>query len=308
MKHIFIINPMAGKTDSKNAILAVLKKYDAIEYEFYETKAPKDATRFIREYCTQNPDEEVRFYACGCDGTINEVASGCVGFEHASMTVYPCGSGNDFVKYYGGTDAFMDIDALINAEDRKIDIIDCGNGHYAINVLNFGFDSIVCSTMISVKRKPIIGGKNAYTTGIVKALITGMRNSCVVKADGETLNPNGEFLLCTCANCQFVGGAYRCGPDATNDDGYMDVCLVKPLSRLKFPTMLTPYKNGKHLVDPRFTDYIVYRRCKTVELETTDPKFEACLDGEMLPTQKLTATIIPQAIRFAVPKTAKPII
>ncbi len=308
MKHIFIINPMAGKTDSKAEILSALKKYDAIAYDFYETKGSRDATNFIRDYCTKNPDEKVRFYACGGDGTINEVASGCVGFANASMTVYPCGSGNDFVKYYGGIQPFMDIDALINGEEKEIDIIDCGNGHYAINVLNFGFDSIVCSTMIAVKRKPIIGGNNAYTTGIIKGLVSGMRNNCVVKVDGETLNPDGEFLLCTCANCQYVGGAYRCGPDATNDDGYMDVCLVKPLSRLKFPALLGPYKNGRHLADPKFAKYIIYRRGKTVELETTDPKFEACLDGEMLPTQKLTATVLPKAIRFAVPKNAKPII
>ena len=308
MKHIFIINPMAGKTDSKATILSVLKKYTDLDYEFYETKAPRDATRFIREYCSQNPDEQVRFYACGGDGTINEVASGCVGFENASMSVYPCGSGNDFVKYYGGTDAFLNIENLLAGEEHKIDIIDCGNGHYSLNVLNFGFDSIVCSTMISVKRKPIIGGKNAYTTGIVKGLVSGMRNSCIVKVDGETLNPDGEFLLCTCANCQYVGGAYRCGPEARNDDGMIDVCLVKPLSRLKFPSMLTPYKNGKHLDDKRFKEYIVFRRGKTVELETQDPRFEACLDGEMLPTQKLTATVVPQAIRFVIPKGAKPII
>ena len=53
MKHIFIINPMAGKTDSKATILSVLKKYTDLDYEFYETKAPRDATRFIREYCSQ---------------------------------------------------------------------------------------------------------------------------------------------------------------------------------------------------------------------------------------------------------------
>jgi len=47
MKHIFIINPMAGKTDSKAKILEVLKKYEKIAYEFYETKGPRDATAFI---------------------------------------------------------------------------------------------------------------------------------------------------------------------------------------------------------------------------------------------------------------------
>ena len=124
MKHIFVYNPAAGR-NSKAMIQALkekLKEYDGkIEYEFYFTKAQRDATAYIKERCAAEPDEQLRFYACGGDGTANEVLHGIVGAPNASMTVYPCGSGNDFVKYYGGSEPFLDVDALIaaiNVEDK----------------------------------------------------------------------------------------------------------------------------------------------------------------------------------------------
>ena len=101
MKHIFVINPAAGAVDAleeiKKKVNSEAKGYD---YEFYETKAPHDATEYIKSYCASHP-EKVRFYACGGDGTLNEVVNGVVGFDNAEVGCIPSGSGNDFVKYYG---------------------------------------------------------------------------------------------------------------------------------------------------------------------------------------------------------------
>ena len=97
MKHIFVYNPAAGR-NSKVAVEALqekMKEYDGkLEYEFYYTKSQRDATAFIKERCAAEPDEQLRFYACGGDGTANEVLHGIIDQPNASMTVYPCGSGN----------------------------------------------------------------------------------------------------------------------------------------------------------------------------------------------------------------------
>ena len=193
MKHIFVYNPMAGR-DNKAAIDRLREKmrtdYSHLDYEFYPTLASKDATVYVRNRCAAEPGTELRFYACGGDGTANEVLHGIVGAPNASMTCYPCGSGNDFVKYYGGADCFLDIDALVNGAETPIDIMKIGD-RYALNVTNFGFDAAVAKTMIEVKPKKLIGGKNAYTTGIVKSLIDSMKCNCTVYVDGERLN-NGK--------------------------------------------------------------------------------------------------------------------
>ena len=301
MKHIFIYNPTAGR-DNTARIAALQEKlkndYPELSIEFYPTKAAKDATAYVRSRLEAEPDVKMRFYACGGDGTANEVLHGVIGHENASMTCYPCGSGNDYVKYYGGAARFLDIDALINAEERVVDAMRIGD-RYSINVTNFGFDTEVARTMHEVRRKKLIGGKNAYTTGIIKALVTAMKNDCTVWVDGEKLN-DGKMLLCTVSNGRYVGGAYCCAPHSRNDDGLLDVCLVKPLSRLTLIKLIGVYKKGEHLDDPRFKNLITYRRGKSVRVVAPEG-FGYTLDGEIVMCNDFTIDICPGAVRFAVP-------
>lgn len=301
MKHIFIYNPTAG-ADNSQRIAALQEKmktdYAHLCFEFYPTKAQKDATRFVRARCEAEPNERLRFYACGGDGTANEVLHGIIGFPNASMTCYPCGSGNDYVKYYGGAARFLDVDKLIAAEEKTVDVMRVGD-RYSLNVTNFGFDTEVARTMHEVRRKKLIGGKNAYTTGIIKALATAMKNDCTVFVDGERLN-DGKILLCTVSNGRYVGGAYCCAPHSQNDDGLLDVCLVKPISRLTLVKLIGVYKKGEHLDDPRFKNIITYRRGKSVRVIAPEG-FGYTVDGEVVTDNDFTIDICPGAIRFAVP-------
>ena len=60
-----------------------------------------DAINFVKRRCSENEEDTV-FVACGGDGTLNAIVNGAIGFNNALVTCYPCGSGNDFVKIYGG--------------------------------------------------------------------------------------------------------------------------------------------------------------------------------------------------------------
>ncbi|HEY8395909.1 MAG TPA: acylglycerol kinase family protein, partial [Bacilli bacterium] len=102
MKHIFIINPKAGKRDQTEKVREIVQReLREDEYLFYVTKGPLDAKEIVNKYCREHEDEEKRFYSCGGDGTLNEVAAGVTGFSNTEVTYYPVGSGNDFVKYFG---------------------------------------------------------------------------------------------------------------------------------------------------------------------------------------------------------------
>ena len=306
MKHIFIFNPAAGKENAFQALEAQLKKdFGCADYEIYQTQAPGDAVAYIRNYCAAH-STPVRFYACGGDGTLNEVVNGAVGFSHASVGCYPCGSGNDFVKYYGGKKYFLDLKAQLEAAEEEIDLIRVGN-RYAINATHFGFDSCVAKTMMNVRRKKLIGGRNAYTTGIVVGLLKAMKNKCKVTVDGKLLNPDGKILLCTLANGQYVGGSFRCAPRSVNNDGLLEVCLVHPVSHMKFMSLINYYKEGTHLSDPKFESVLEYCRGKTVEVEAPDG-FVYSFDGELIRQNKFTVEVEPKALRFAVPKGARPIV
>ena len=306
MKHVFIINPAAGKENSYEEIRQALEALETpVDYELYETQAPGDATAYIRDYCRTHT-EPLRFYACGGDGTLNEVVNGAVGFDHVSVGCYPCGSGNDFVKYYGGKRVFLNIKELVEAPEEYIDLMRVGN-KYAINATHFGFDSCVAKTMMNVRRKKLIGGKNAYTTGVVVGLMKAMKNECKVYVDGELLNPKGTILLCTVANGQYVGGSFRCAPRSVDNDGLLEICLVHPVSHITFLRLIGDYTKGTHIGNPKFEKLIEYRRGKTVQIEAPEG-FVYSFDGELIPQKQFTVEVVKHALRFAVPKTAKPLI
>ena len=301
MKFIFIVNPHAGNEDATAKLRATV---DALpqkdDCEIYVTKAPGDATVFVNGWCAEHPDEQVRFYACGGDGSINEVANGLVGAKNASMTVYACGSGNDYIKYYGTKEDFLDLESLLNGVEKPIDLMKVGD-RYSINVTNFGFDTRVAQVGNKLKGKM---GAKAYTVGVVCALFSQMWTNCTITADGEVISPK-RLLLSSVSNGRYVGGQYKVAPRGTNDDGLLEVTVVKCISHFKFVSLLGPYTKGEHLDMPKFQKILVYRQAKKVHVKAKK-NFKYSLDGEIINCPEFDIEIAPGAIRFAVPaKLAK---
>ncbi len=300
MKYVFIVNPKAGAGENEKTVRAAIENLPQKENcEIYLTKAPGDAMNFVRERSENEKDEKIVFVACGGDGTINEVMNGAAGHENAAVTCFPCGSGNDFVKCFENKNGFLDLSSLLEKDWKKIDLLKVGN-RFSANVTNFGFDTTVAITINKEREKTGHGNKNAYTKGVVTALIKSMKNECTVIADGETLNPDGKLLLCTAANGQYVGGSFRCAPRAKLDDGLMEVCLIKPISRLRFVKILKPYTAGEHIDNDEMKDIVVYRQAKKVEV-IAKPGFAYSLDGEIIHADRFTIELVKNAVNFIAP-------
>ncbi|MDO5341507.1 MAG: diacylglycerol kinase family protein [Bacteroidia bacterium] len=299
MKHIFMVNTVAGKHSCLDEVKeAVSHDKNFSDYEIYTPESASDNTDFIKKYLEEHPEEETRFYACGGDGTANKVASGVVGHPNASMTILAHGSGNDYIKYYADLETFQNVNKVLHGEEHKVDIMKA-NDRYALNATHFGLDAVVAKAMNKIRRHTIFGGKMCYPFAVVWGFLTGMRTKCTVYADGEKLN-DGKICLCTVANGKYVGGSYKCAPKSKNDDGLLEVCLVKPLSRFRFPFLIKTYTEGSHLDNPRFQNLIVYRRAKQVIIEG-GKNFCVSLDGEIMEAQRIVVDNIQQAIRFVAP-------
>ena len=285
MKHIFIANPNAGQGKAVANIYNSLSSIDkSVGTEVYLTKGKCDAENYIKQYM-RKATEQVRFYACGGDGTIYEVVNGVAPFPLASFTVYPCGSGNDFVKTFGKKEDF-----LIKVNDR-----------FCVNACHFGFDTFVAKKMDELRSKPVIGGKNVYKTSVALGLAKGMRSKAKLTVDGKTVT-DGEFLLCTIANGQYVGGKYKCAPKAVVNDGFMEFCVADPITRMTFLRLAKYYEQGTHLEDKRFKDFLHYTRCKHVDIQAEEG-FSIALDGEVIPTTNAALDIIHNGIKMALPKS-----
>ena len=297
MKHVFIINPHAGlHTDSDLIKENVLKFSNEFDIEVFITKHEKDATKIVKNYLSTFGDNEVRFYACGGDGTLNEVINGIVNHKNASASVYPCGSGNDFVKSIGKTEDYLNLEKLLTAENKKIDVLLINDSFYCINVCNSGFDAMAARRANELKNQ---GKHNSYTRGVIKALFKGMKNKITFEVDGEILNKDGKLLLCTVANAMYYGGKYKCAPSALINDGMIDACLVHTTNVITLLKLIKQYELGNHLNNPKFKNLVEYKRCESVKL-TSDKEFDMSVDGEIISSKEFFVKILKNAINFGI--------
>ena len=130
LKHIFIINPSAGKNDSRQRIYTMaeaLREKHGLDVQCMLTASVGHAAALARGLAESG--EEVRLYACGGDGTVNEVANGIAGYANAAMTCIPIGTGNDFLKNFGADyEKFLDAENLWIEDDFAL--VSMCNGRY----------------------------------------------------------------------------------------------------------------------------------------------------------------------------------
>ena len=189
MKHLFIINPKAGKEDStqklKEKIDVLAKKY-ALDHKIMLTKYAGHATELVHEYVSDG--EEWRVYACGGDGTLNEVVNGVAEYSNAAVTVFPCGTGNDFVKTFGNmTGRFYSLEELILGEERELDLMCCA-GRYAINICSVGFDARAAHDVHKFSKWPGVKPYAAFSLSAAYNVILGMTENYKVKMNINSVN------------------------------------------------------------------------------------------------------------------------
>ena len=298
MRHIFIINPAAGKGRHMSELSEKISTELArINPEIYITKGRGDAKLFARE--TAKFGGDVRFYACGGDGTINEVASGIIGFENTQLVPIPCGSGNDFIKNFEDCDIFSNIAALEHCEVSKIDVVKI-NDEYAINIGNLGFDADVSDNMGKFKKLPFVSGKMSYNLSLAYCMFKKLGKKLSFLIDGET-KIEGEFLLSVFANGTTYGGGFMAAPYAILNDGKLDFCAIRKISRFKILEFVKLYKQGKHIESESLRKYVTFLSCKKVTFFSKKP-ISICMDGEnVMMDGEITVEIVPACLNIARP-------
>lgn len=303
MRHIFIINPTAGKRDCTIELMEMAKGLEArhhLTVDCILTKNKGYATEVTRSIAASG--EDVRFYACGGDGTANEVANGIVGRENAAMTCIPIGTGNDFLKNFGDmVPLFRDAENLWNGPQFPLDAIEC-NGRCALTIACSGFDAQVADDVHRFGKSPLLGGQGSYIASLaVNFLFRGLGHSWTITLDGEMLS--GEFVLAAVCNGRYYGGGFMPVAEARMDDGVLNTLVVKKVSRPTFLQFVKYYANGEYYRLPKFAKCYTARE---ITIESHGAPIVTCLDGESLHNQKVSLRMAPGKVNFFGPAGCDP--
>ena len=301
MKHIFIINPAAGKgADARRIRDEITSACKGLDFEIYHTTARGDATRFVRERIESKPTGDVyRFYACGGDGTISEVIGGAALAENVEVGCIPIGTGNDFVRNFTYPEHFTGIKHQLDGSAEVIDCYSYGEGKYGINMINIGFDCDVVAKASELKQRRLVPKSLAYIGGVF--VLLGQNKGCtirVVREDGSEVTK--EFQLVSVANGAYCGGGFNSAPKSSLSDGLLDVSLITKVTRRELITLIGSYKKGTHLETKLGKRVVEYSHAKKVEFAFPEPT-NVCIDGEISKMESLTLGIVPGAVKFLIP-------
>lgn len=293
MKHLFILNPVAGKGKTIELIPEIRNYCErtGLDYEIATTEYPGHATQISSKY---SKAQKLRIYSVGGDGTLNEVLNGMAG-TGSSLAAIPSGSGNDFIKSILGEK--MPADLIKSAVEGTEQLVDYAkvNDKYFINIASLGFDAEVVWQGRLFKKIPFISGSMVYVLGILASVIQCKNHHMEIKIDDSLIS--GKTLLVAVGNGRYYGGGMLALPDAEIDDGLFDICHVQAMKRLKILQLFPKYMKGKHATIKGVRLY----KGKKVEVNLDKPVPMNC-DGEVFLVDKATFEIFPKGLPFVFPR------
>ncbi len=295
MTHLFIINPAAGSRDRTKQYRRKIEEIcgsRGLDYRIEVSSAPGECTRIAREAAQSG--EEYRIYACGGDGTLNEVVAGAAGYDNVSVTCYRGGSGNDFIKIFSDPDAFQDLERLLDCREAEFDLMRC-NGDICLNICSVGLDARIGTDVSNYKRIPLLSGFRAYAVSTIVNVAKGISEHYVVKIGDEVIDGR-QTMICAC-NGRYYGGGFNPVPTADPCDGMLEVLVVNHVSRLLVPAVIGKYKDGRYKELPKL---VKHYRTKELTILCDKPT-PINLDGELRTAQEVHICVAPEKIRFFYP-------
>ncbi len=296
MKNVFIINPNAGKGEIQKQLITLLNERGI---EYYQTTYRGEATEIAKKLAESG--ELIRIFSCGGEGTNYEVINGIVGFPNVSMGVVPCGSGNDFLKFFGDKTPFNDLDAQLSGKLCYVDLIKVtanGETYYGINSCSAGMDAMVCENADKFKKIRGVSGKMAYMLGVVQTFFLpfGKKIDFIIDGKEHKYIPS---LFAVCANAPYYGGGYKCAPNANPSNNTLNYSIISTRSRFKTLSILGKYRKGTHISLP----YCLNGECSSMIYKCSTP-VAFNIDGEVYHFDEVKCEIVKNALVLSVPQKA----
>ena len=281
-----VINPVSGqgKGVTVGTYVAGFLQQRSINYTIVTGKSSVSLLDHLQTFIDKNPQCK-GVIAVGGDGLLHILLQRIVPAQ-IPFTLIPAGTGNDFVRTLGWDLQEIDeqLNSVLTTEPSAIDL-GLVDGEWFGAILSTGFDSVVnekANTMQWPK------GPMKYNAAIAIELPRFKPRHYEITLDDRTMST--EAMLIAVSNGRSYGGGMLVCPNASISDGYFDVMVLHPVTKLEFLKVFPKVFAGTHVTHPA----VEIVRSKTVRIES---KAVAYADGERIGQLPVVAECINRAVQ-----------
>jgi len=271
MKYLIILNPTSQRgraLELKDSLVSTLKGL-GLDFTLHVSSSIADIVETVKK----NLDNYENFISFGGDGTIHCMANILVNTDK-NIGCIPMGSGNDIARNLNVPLEMEDACRVLkNCHVKKIDMGLINGKYYYLAVSGAGFDSVVNDLANNTKFP--INGPAKYTYAVYKTLLTYRSKKFHIKYDGTQRTVDAMFLVV--GNMTSYGGGMKITPNADPEDGILDVCIIKRMSKLHFIKIFPSVFKGEHITDKFVENF----KAENVEIDS-EYKFSVFADGEYM--------------------------
>lgn len=296
MKHIFILNPYAGKTMFAENLREKLSQIKGLDYFVFITRYAGYETELVKKICHYFSNEKLRFYCCGGSGTMRNMLNGFEDLSEAEVAFYPCGLTNDFIRCFGDQEKrFHQIEELINGDVVSLDYIRTNKG-VAINTLSIGMDSDYAVMMERYRMASIFGKQVPYVLALLYVLLISRPQEYEICIDGIKLD--GQFTEVIVGNGCVLGGSIHFVQQVDVTDGKVFYILVDKKGLM--PALLSLARNDHE----KFKKYARCGYSENIRIRRKDGSpIVMNFDGELVhDICDWNVQVVRKGLKFVVPK------
>jgi YegS/Rv2252/BmrU family lipid kinase len=279
-KIIYLINPISG-TQGKSSVRALIKKRTkeaGIDFDLMSSNAAGQYDKLHEKIRHERITDVV---VCGGDGTINAIASTLKGMD-LNLGIIPMGSGNGLAftaKIPSQPSRALDI--IFRGQASYIDAFMINN-RFSCMLCGIGFDASVAHAFASEKRR----GLQTYIKTSLVEYFKAQPYPFMIELPEKKFNTEAFFI--SIANSNQFGNNFTIAPQASLNDGLLDIVIVKKMSKLILPFSMISQVTGINALQSA-QDYtgetnIIYLQTPSVNIQ--NPKMAPLhIDGDPQETE-----------------------
>lgn len=301
MKHIFIVNPIAGNVDKSEEIKEEVKSLRdelGIDVLFFIVEYEGHEAYIVEKICDAFHNDPMRIYCCGGSGSFQRILEAAKNFSNVELACYPCGFTNDLLKCFTNKEDFYKLRNIVEGVPISLDVAQF-DGRLFCNALSIGMTARVIGDIDNYAFITQFNRNFPYWFSSMVDVFTKRDDDYEIEIDG--IDYSGKYLLVSAFNGCTYGGNISPVKNARPNDGYLDFIMFRTIRLFDGPRSIKAFCSGDA---ESIKESMTVVKGKKMKFRRKDGQDLTCnIDGEFYKTSGLSEIkIIPDKLKLIVPK------